>query len=555
MNYSEPAIGSWSHIRAAAATFALFLTAAVSISAQAFQGAVYDTDMTSVPVNQNNYSSKLDVYMNGGPQNDNANGLPFGVYYFQVTDPNGATLLSTDPAICRQALVAPGPAGKGRVMGAWAGRPAFCSVNNYPADGFPFFTGAHVSGLPNPSNNSVGVQLMPFNDTPNNGGVYKLWLIRQTSNTTIVGDQNTSRILSFRMSDAKTDNFKVELSEPPPPPPPGVTYKLRGCKYYDRNANGVRDANEPPLAGVRIIVSLDGVEDAPIETGADGCWERTGVQPDTEFFIREILPLTGMEPSFYWRQTAPGEIAVDVGMGGIVLVRAHEGTTIGGTPVNDVVTIDGLDFGNICFGPNNTGRTLGYWSNRNGQAEMANGMVDTSVYPTFADNPIFLELGQGMNGNLSFLRRHNLKGDAIDIKAPVTVDFDPATYPQFKNWLLNGNAYNMSYMLSVQLAATSLNVRLRRFPDSQIVDASAICDSSGFCLGLTVIGNVRRLADQSLGNAGGNVTISGSPHRDSQELMKNFLDGVNNNRIPFAQNDPCPVVYPVDDLAPLTKKF
>jgi hypothetical protein len=51
------------------------------------------------------------------------------------------------------------------------------------------------------------------------------------------------------------------------------------------------------------------------------------------------------------------------------------------------------------------------------------------------------------------------------------------------------------------------------------------------------------LADASLGAAGGNVTISGSPHRASQELMKNFLDDVNNNRINFASGEPCNVCY------------
>src|SRR4051795_1869025 len=78
-----------------------------TVSAASFFGAIFTTlgDGTA-PVNQNIYDSKADVYLNGGPQNDNAHGLPVGTYYFQVTDPNGGTLLSTDPAACRQVVVA-----------------------------------------------------------------------------------------------------------------------------------------------------------------------------------------------------------------------------------------------------------------------------------------------------------------------------------------------------------------------------------------------------------------------------------------------------------------
>ena len=35
------------------------------------------------------------VYINGGPQNEDTQGLPDGTYYFQVTNPSGAVLLST----------------------------------------------------------------------------------------------------------------------------------------------------------------------------------------------------------------------------------------------------------------------------------------------------------------------------------------------------------------------------------------------------------------------------------------------------------------------------
>ena len=53
------------------------------------------------------------MYLSGGPQNLKASGLPDGTYYFQVTNPSGATLLSTDAAVCRQLMVV-----NGRVAGS-----------------------------------------------------------------------------------------------------------------------------------------------------------------------------------------------------------------------------------------------------------------------------------------------------------------------------------------------------------------------------------------------------------------------------------------------------
>lgn len=493
------------------------------------QGSIQTTDITGTAVNQNLFLNKADVYLNGGPQNANANGLPVGTYYFQVTEPNG-TLLSIDPAACRQLVVALNFNGKGVVsgmapFGAGANqRPITCSATD------------HLNGVTNPVNGTTPVQLMPFDNTTNNGGEYKVWLILKTSNTTVASN---GIVINFQNNDSKTDNFKVRTANPPPPDS-NITYTLRGCKFYDRNANGVWETGEPKISGVRIFVTINGVADLlPVVTGGDGCWERPGVPSGAEYTVEESLPLTGMEPAFYWVQTAPSEISIPIPGGmpnDFYTVRAYQGTATGGTPSNGIVTINNLDFGNLCFGPNNTGKTKGYWTNKNGENEMKNGIVDTNVYPGV--------FPQGMTGALNFLSALNLKGEAVIKQQAVTPDFNPTFYGAFKDWLSSSNAYNMSYMLSAQMAASSLNVRHKRFGDGQIVDARNVCDGSGYCLGLIKIGNVRMLADHSLGNAGGNITISGSPHRQSQELMKNFLDAINNNWLAFAQSEPCPVVYP-----------
>src|SRR5918911_4676344 len=74
-------------------------------------GAIFTTTNGGTTVNGNIYESKDAVYLNGGPQPNapcTAAGLPDGDYYFQVTDPSGATLLSTDDYTARELQVVGG---------------------------------------------------------------------------------------------------------------------------------------------------------------------------------------------------------------------------------------------------------------------------------------------------------------------------------------------------------------------------------------------------------------------------------------------------------------
>src|SRR5574337_583148 len=126
------------------------LLVGVAVAAQFF-GAIFTSTGDGNTVNGNLYDSKPDVYLNGGPQNANSQGLPDGTYYFQVTDPSGAVLLSTDSADCRQVMVS-----GGKMAGATGPCP-------------------HANGSFNAANGTTPVQLIPFNDTPNAGGEYKAY--------------------------------------------------------------------------------------------------------------------------------------------------------------------------------------------------------------------------------------------------------------------------------------------------------------------------------------------------------------------------------------------
>lgn len=133
------------------------LLGGIHATAQQFSGGIFTSENDGLGVNVNQFTSKADVYLNGGPQNQNGSGLPVGTYYFEVTTTNGS-LLSTDNAQCRQLTVGLNGSGNGVVMGATGPCP-------------------HANGLFVATNGSTPVQLIPFGDSPN--GVYKARLISQ----------------------------------------------------------------------------------------------------------------------------------------------------------------------------------------------------------------------------------------------------------------------------------------------------------------------------------------------------------------------------------------
>jgi len=289
--------------------------AGVAVAAQFF-GAIFTSTAGGGTVNGNVYENKEDVYLNGGPQNLNSQGLPDGDYYFQVTDPSGATLLSTDPAVCRQVTVS-----GGKMAGhAQASVDAGC---------------AHANGDFDAANGTTPVQLIPYLDTPNNGGEYKAWLIIKAA-ATVSGDNG--EILTFASSDAKIDNFKIRNDSQTPP------VVIFGEKFYDANTNGVHDQGEPVIPGWRIEKQPPNNADVTY-TGTNGQYSFI-VDPNSGLYtISEVPPPPGWFPAGQWLNTTPRS--------GDVTVENSD--------------VHGPDFGNVCLGPGG-GMTLGFWSNKNGAA-------------------------------------------------------------------------------------------------------------------------------------------------------------------------------------------
>src|SRR5438309_706990 len=132
---------------------ALSMAMLISLSAAAqLPGAIFTTLPDGSEVNYNIYALKTDVYLDGGPgpgAPQGAAGLPDGRYVFQVTDPSGKSLLSTDALQCREFDVNAG------IITAAVG----------PC---PHVTGSDID------HGAKTVQLMPYLDTPNPGGEYKV---------------------------------------------------------------------------------------------------------------------------------------------------------------------------------------------------------------------------------------------------------------------------------------------------------------------------------------------------------------------------------------------
>jgi hypothetical protein len=175
-------------VLAAAAIVAFAAAPASAATPDPLSGAIFTTDSSGVPVNLNIYGAKEDVYLNGGPginAPDGAAGLPAGTYAFQVTDPSGKSLLSTDAVSCRQFTV--------NSLGVIEAV--------VPAGGCEHATGADGE------DGGATVQLFPYKDTPNNGGVYKVWVSPVESlDCSAPGNKHC-----FVPADSKTDNFKVKV--------------------------------------------------------------------------------------------------------------------------------------------------------------------------------------------------------------------------------------------------------------------------------------------------------------------------------------------------------
>ena len=255
----------------------------------------------------------------------------------------------------------------------------------------------------------------------------------------------------------KCDVFKVKEVE--------QKANLRVRKFYDANANGINDDGQPITGWMfRIHDNIDFIRFTPVDLIVD---------PDDY----TVIEFDSVEPN--WVHTTPTTLNVSVGPG--------EDKTV--------------EFGNVCLGAGG-GHTLGFWSNKNGQALI--GSDDLAL--------------------LVSLNLRNANGTS----------FDPTTKSGYRTWLLSANATNMAYMLSAQLSAMELNVLNGLVSGGALVYAPGTTTANG--AGFATVNAQMSEANAALGADG--YTPSGDSNRSYQEALKNALDNANNN-LTFAQGTPC----------------
>jgi hypothetical protein len=164
-----------------------------TVAAAGPSGAIFTTKVAGDFVNANVYDAKEDVYLNGGPRPNakcTAAGLPDDVYVFQVTDPSGGTPLSTDEPEDRLVRV--------------SGGVLVIDPNDNPP------LTHHLTSPVTGKCGGVTIQLAPFENTPNPGGEYKVWMMPYQDYLD-AGNE-------FVHSKSKTDNFKVVAPDVPDGP-------------------------------------------------------------------------------------------------------------------------------------------------------------------------------------------------------------------------------------------------------------------------------------------------------------------------------------------------
>ncbi len=244
--------------------FALIVAGAMQSPALAkgVSGAIFTTTFDGSVVNGNKYTSKCAVYLDGGPGPNappNAAGLPDGDYYFQVTDPSGKDLLSTDDVENRRFTVSGGV-----ITGHSGTHPTGVDMDH----------GAETVGVAD-----VSCPSDFLDDTSNDGGVYKVW-------ATPVGDYVADLAAcgggcfhGFVASNSKTDNFKVQA------PPSTATFCLTLGKLF----SDIGD-NRSPVENWELLLTDPLGTTNSYFTGADGLTEVCGLAPGS-YTVNEVLGL------------------------------------------------------------------------------------------------------------------------------------------------------------------------------------------------------------------------------------------------------------------------
>lgn len=351
---------------------------------------------------------------------------------------------------------------------------------------------------------------------------------------------------------------------------------LQACKYDDSNANGTQDAAEPARAGWALTIDdgAGGKGGAPEEqtqtTDESGCVSWTNLAAGS-YSVAEAAPAGGPP----WINTDPGTddgpclMTVDDCLAPQKSADVTEGeTTVIWFGNIQSAEIEGLKFYDAnTNGANDDGQFVEGWKfTLTGTDLLGNTLDPTEVvtdgsgvfgfvgllpgnytvteadanghnwlHSTFTTLDFGLLAGQQAPaefGNYCLVAPggrgvgfwSNKQGDRLidrdDLRALSDLHlvdddghpFDPRKEDHFQKWLRGGRAKNMAYKLSVQLAATALDVWHRLTDPHVVVDGSR------------TVAELLMYADGLLA-ADGN-TRAGDPNRAEQERVKDLLEAI-----------------------------
>lgn len=238
------------------------------------------TTVSAEGVPQDAFDSLEAVFLGAGPTQEPcpaSSYLSDGLYYFQVTDPTGLELLSTDVVSERAVMV------RGGVIASYEGT-------------------THVTGGVNACG-SRAVSLMPYASAARCSTAYLVWM------TPAGAFEGSPDQVDFVCGDGCFHGFRPELSrtfmvrvETPQQQRRfecDRTFCVSGVKFDDRDGDGARDSGEPGIGGVeiRVIDTRTGVFFSTL-TFPDGSYRICGLSQGRSFRVVEF-------PPFAFEQTGP----------------------------------------------------------------------------------------------------------------------------------------------------------------------------------------------------------------------------------------------------------
>ena len=226
-----------------------------AISTATFDGRIVDVNV--------GHRARRSVYLEGGPgpnASSTVAGLSAGDYYFQVTDPSGKDLLSSDHISCRKIHV--GSTGVIDIV-----YPGI----NYVKDAGELVESPclHAEGA-DIGDSALTVKLFPYDSTSYQGRVYKAWITlvddydgRYNGNDAYLpGGEGKDTIPvngesfqpdnlhGFIPANSKTVNYKIRRRSNPFDAPV-ITIR----NFHDANFDGIQDEGELDIAGWQVIVT------------------------------------------------------------------------------------------------------------------------------------------------------------------------------------------------------------------------------------------------------------------------------------------------------------